>query len=437
METITFWSGSSPLTDGTEIQYDVRSEPGAKSVTVSGTLKIDFFGRCEGSVSHVILQDGTFTLDANGKLTIPFDLSIACSVLKGSAEFTDTGTSLKYRLTTEAAVQPFMSWNISGEVSLTKVSYDMTLIQNAAEHTSITVENKVMGSHKPTNCDGGCYCYCQDGSQIDDNGQLCPPVYNYYYSGEVSMGQTLKISAKADSGYTLGTMTINNITYGSGAAVIHEVTCPVSISTSLVNGAARLLTFNRATGTEIVVTRADGQILKDGRTIFDGDVLTVSARSSASYEINTLTVNGSEFTEFTQQVTVSGDLTISTSSTRKYGLTFDADEGAVISVARNGIPLTEGYHLYYGDTLTLSVSAESGHKITSLYVSGASSDGSGLTRTLTVTGDVVITARTRQIPLLNISTDTGTWLTYKKVLRDPILQPTATAAATATATECK
>lgn len=42
METITFWSGSSPLTDGTEIQYDVRSEPGAKSVTVSGTLKIDF-----------------------------------------------------------------------------------------------------------------------------------------------------------------------------------------------------------------------------------------------------------------------------------------------------------------------------------------------------------------------------------------------------------
>ena len=419
METITFWSGSSPLTDGAEIQYDARSEPGAKSVTVSGTLKIDFFGSCEGSVSHVILQDGTFTLDANGKLTIPFDLSIACSVLKGSAEFTDTGTSLKYRLTTEAAVQPFMSWNISGEVSLTKVSYVMTLTQNAAEHTSITVENKVIGSHKPTNCDGGCYCYCQDGSQIDDNGQLCPPVYNYYYSGEVSKGQTLKISAKADSGYTLGTMTINNITYGSGAAVIHEVTCPVSISTALVDGAARLLTFNRATGTEIIVTRADGQILKDGRTIFDGDVLTVSAKSSASYEINTLTINGSEFTEFTQPVTVSGDLTISTSSTRKYGLTFDADEGAVISVARNGIPLTEGYHLYYGDTLTLSVSAESGHKITSLYVSGASSDGSGLTRTLTVTGDVVITARTRQIPLLNISTDTGTWLTYKKVLRDP------------------
>ena len=127
METITFWSGSSPLTDGTEIQYDVRSEPGAKSVTVSGTLKIDFFGSCEGSVSHVILQDGTLTLNANGKLTIPFDLSIACSVLKGSSEFTDTGTSLKYRLTTEAAVQPFMSWNISGEVSLTKVSCDMTV----------------------------------------------------------------------------------------------------------------------------------------------------------------------------------------------------------------------------------------------------------------------------------------------------------------------
>ena len=55
METITFWSGSSPLTDGAEIQYDARSEPGAKSVTVSGTLKIDFFGSCEGSVSHVIL----------------------------------------------------------------------------------------------------------------------------------------------------------------------------------------------------------------------------------------------------------------------------------------------------------------------------------------------------------------------------------------------
>ena len=160
---------------------------------------------------------------------------------------------------------------------------------------------------------------------------------------------------------------------------------------------------------------------------YDSTKRPLSQRLFKNIDI-TLTINGSEFTEFTQQVTVSGDLTISTSSTRKYGLTFDADEGAVISVARNGIPLTEGYHLYYGDTLTLSVSAESGHKITSLYVSGASSDGSGLTRTLTVTGDVVITARTRQIPLLNISTDTGTWLTYKKVLRDPILQPTATAA---------
>jgi len=286
------------------------------------------------------------------------------------------------------------------------------------KNTNVTVSILKYPAHESFDCDGGCYCYCADGSQVGD-GDMCPDIYTSTTVTKFSLDKKIKISARADTGYTLGTFTINNDIYGKPITIERITTAePIKLSTTLLDPASSMLTTKCAAGTTISVLRNDGMSLHDGTTIFNGDKITVTATSDENIsQLKSITINGTTFTDkFTHEITVNGNLTVSTDCTRKYKLSITADTGSSITVERNGQILSENDALYENDTVTVTATVNTGYRLNTFQVTGATST-SGTIRTVTVNGDIFISTSTKQITLITKNIAIGTSVTiYRRTM---------------------
>lgn len=236
---------------------------------------------------------------------------------------------------------------------------------------------------------------------VKRNGTALSAGASLYY------GDVLTITFSASTGYNLGTHTVNGTTFTSGNT--HTVSGNVSV-VSTASLKTYTLSISAGTGTSITVKRG-ATTLSNGATITHNDVLTVTYSVSTGYTINTHTINGAAFNSGATY-TVTGATTVATTATKNtYTLSISQGANTTITVKRNGVTLTNGASISYGDSLTITFAASSGYSVVTHTVNG-STFTSGNTHT--VTGNVTVVS-SASASLSTISTGNGTFGTAQTI----------------------
>lgn len=211
----------------------------------------------------------------------------------------------------------------------------------------------------------------------------------------VTYGDSLIITFTANTGYDLGTHTVNGSTFTSGGT--HTVTGAVSV-VSTATKKTFTLAISAGTGSSITVKKGT-TTLSNGATITYGDILTVTFGVSTGYNLGTHTVNGSTFTSGNNH-TVTGAVSVISSATVK-SFTLSVSVGAHTTIVVNRTSsllgsgstgnLSNGSTIYYNDVLEISFSVSDGCVLSTHTVNG-SAFTSGSSHTVTAAVSVVSSA---------------------------------------------
>ena len=113
-----------------------------------------------------------------------------------------------------------------GITNLTNIKGNVDVIMNSTGHITypivlqpdngitISLKKFLYDPHPSTNCDGGCYCYCKDGSSVPD-GEDCPAIYGNYYGNTIAFGEGFYVETNIPYGKFLDYVKIGNSTYNS------------------------------------------------------------------------------------------------------------------------------------------------------------------------------------------------------------------------------
>lgn len=125
-------------------------------------------------------------------------------------------------------------------------------------------------------------------------------------------GDTLTVTFAANTGYNLGTHTVNGSTFTSGGT--HTVSGAVSVvSTATLKTYSLSITTNQGVTLNVIRTAspigggANG-LLSNGATLYHNDVLSVSYTLAGGYQLDTATVNGSAVSS--DPYTVTSNMTV-------------------------------------------------------------------------------------------------------------------------------
>lgn len=201
-------------------------------------------------------------------------------------------------------------------------------------------------------------------------------------------------------------ITLNNWYSGFGITVSGTET--VTLTTV---AASYRLSISAGTGSAITVSRTrspnQGAFtggLSHGAVIYYGDVLKISFSAGTGYNLTSHTVNGNSFTSG-NTITVSAAVSVSATATLKsYTLTISSDAHAVVTVMRGSTALNSGDSINHFDVLTVTVSPQSGWKISAADINGtAISPETAVSHT--VSGNVTITVTTAALSNVFIDVD--------------------------------
>ena len=223
-----------------------------------------------------------------------------------------------------------------------------------------------------------------------------------YYS------DALQITFGAQTGYTLGTHTVNGSTFASGGT--YTVTGAVAVAATATRR-TYTLSISAGTGSTVTVKRG-GETLTNGATICYSDALQITFGAQTGYTLGTHTVNGSTFASG-GTYTVTGAVSVAATATRRtYTLSISAGTGSAVTVKQGGTTLTNGATISYGDVLTIFFTTQTGYTLGTHTVNG-STFASG--ETYTVTGAVtVVSTATQTVFTLNISQGQNSTITVKR-----------------------
>ena len=225
--------------------------------------------------------------------------------------------------------------------------------------------------------------------------------WSYSLSG-ISRGNDGKLSVEV----SWNGITLNNWYSGFGISVSGTET--VTLTTI---SASYALSISAGTGSAITVSRTSSPNqgaftggLSHGAVIYYGDVLKISFSAGTGYDLTAHTVNGSSFTSG-NTITVSAAVSVSASATLKsYTLTISSDAHAVVTVMRGSTALNSGDNINHFDVLTVTVSTQSGWKISVADINGtAISPETAVSHT--VSGNVTITVTTAALSNVFIDVD--------------------------------
>lgn len=233
------------------------------------------------------------------------DLSNGASIYSGDVLKITFGSETGYNLATHTVNgTTFTSgntYNVSGDVSVvsTATVKSYTLTMSAGTGSTITVNR----TSSP-----------KQGASI---GNLSNGATIYHFD-------ILQISFSANTGYNVGTLTVNGSTFTSGNS--HTVIGNVVVS-STASVKSYKLSISADKGSTITVNRTSSPkqgagtgTLSNGATIYYDDVLKITFASTPEYEILVRTVNGSAFTSGGSH-TVTGAVAVAT-TTRILGIIY-------------------------------------------------------------------------------------------------------------------
>ena len=246
--------------------------------------------------SSNVLSTGTLsngdTIYEGDKLTITFTASDGYNIATHTVNGSSHTSGVSY------TVPPSLSGNTLHVVSTTTVK-SYTLSISAGTGSTITVNRT------------------SSPKQGASTGNLSNGATIYH-------SDILKISLSANTGYNVGTLTVNGSTFISGNS--HTVDNNVAVS-STASVQSYKLSISADKGSTITVNRTSSPkqvagtgTLSNGATIYYDDVLKITFASTPEYEILVQTVNGSAFTSGGSH-TVTGAVTVST-TTRILGIIY-------------------------------------------------------------------------------------------------------------------
>lgn len=158
-------------------------------------------------------------------------------------------------------------------------------------------------------------------------------------------------------------------------------------TTTAVSATTYALTIDQGSNTSITVKRGSST-LSSGAILLAGDSLVITFGTSTGYTLTIHTVNGNTFTSG-NTYSVSGNVTVKSEATlATYTLTINQGAGTSISVQKGSTVLANNATISYGDSLTISIKANTGYSLTTNTVNG----NNFTSGTYTVTGATVVTA---------------------------------------------
>lgn len=221
----------------------------------------------------------------------------------------------------------------------------------------------------------------------------------------ISHFDVLSISISANTGYNIGTHKVNTTDWTSGNWTVSGAVTVTSTATLKTY----TLSISQGTGTTITVKKGS-TTLQNGDTITHFDTLIITISANTGYNIATHKVNTTDWTSGSW--TVSGAVSVVATATLKtYTLSISQGTGSTILVKKGSTTLHNGDTITHFDSLSISISANTGYNLGTHTVNGQNwSSGSW-----TVTGAVVVisTAALKNWPL-SISAGTGTTITVSR-----------------------
>ena len=199
---------------------------------------------------------------------------------------------------------------------------------------------------------------------------------------KVIIGTNYSFSVEPNSGYTVSSITVNGnaITLNANNTYTVPAESNNNIVVETVKGFS--VTFSVADGATV-----DGGAIENGtiKAIANGNSLTFAVSANSGYVISGVS-NAINNGDGTYTVTPNADITVAITTKHTYSVTFNIEDGALVENGEivNGTvkSVTEG------ESITFSVSAESGYEIKA--VTGVTTDNGNGTYTVTPTANTTV-----------------------------------------------
>lgn len=323
-----------PTVGGSQ-QYTIKGDSSTTAVSATTyALTID-----QGSNTTITVKRNGSTLSNNTILIAGDSLTI---IFDAAAGYTLTTHTVNGNTFTSGS-----TYSVNGNVTVKSVATlaTYTLTINQGTGTTISVKK---------------------GSTVLNNGAT------------ISYGDSLTISISANTGYNLGTHTVNGNNFTSGT---YNVTGAVTVvsTASVKSFIIEIPTINNCTfsviRTSSPLQSASTGSLSNGNTIYYNDVISITAEASPGYGISTLQVNNTDFENgtsitVTKTVTISVSVIVTTTYKLQINQTDTSGVGELITVKKDGVPITNGADIIEGSQLTYTISVPDGYWLKTFNISG-------------------------------------------------------------------
>jgi hypothetical protein len=179
-----------------------------------------------------------------------------------------------------------------------------------------------------------------------------------------------KAAAFADSGNYVCVITVADIagihgTFGTYATAVRRVD---------VVPPSHEITFNTPDNGELIVMN-DQTSVNSGALIFEGTELTITATPETGYLLETLKVNGNDFTSGEIHTVTGATEIIATFIIKKYEVTFNTPNYGTLTVMNDQTPVNTGDSVTHGTILTITATPASYHHIRALTINDVAFSG--------------------------------------------------------------
>ena len=195
-------------------------------------------------------------------------------------------------------------------------------------------------------------------------------------------GTVLKITATANIGYHLETLTVNGNTHISGEN--YTVTSETKIVAKFaINKYA--VTYETPTNGTLSVLNGTTPV-PSGTIVDHGVVLKITVEPNAGYHLETFTVNGDDFESGDNYTVASETIIAAKFAINKYTVTYATPENGTLSVMNGATPVPSGTMVDHGTVLKITAEPNSGYHLETLTVNGTNhTNGANQTVTSAIT----------------------------------------------------
>ncbi len=334
-------------------QYSFPEDGNTKGEALQGTIGIDFvMPQFLNEQTDAILNDlcGNYNgLINNVKLLVP----------NANGEKTVNFFTMKYGNETATVVK---SSNVGLNVGLYETKpYTLQIIQDG----NVTLKCIRLSSQNP---------FSQQNEIVLENGDL-------YFK------DVIKITVEnITGGYQISSCKVNGQIYNFGDEIIVNENIIVELETEPLETykltisaehanilCERISSFNSA---------ASLGVLQDDADIYEGDVIKISSEAEINYSVDEIFINDEEL--MGEQITVSGDITITCKTTYYEPLTLTLQVNNVsVTIKRLSSPypdaeignISASASIYAGDVLTFDVVADAGKEINEITITSTQTGG--------------------------------------------------------------